>query len=91
MDFLILISDLLLFSGIFLFVMGALFFFVPLILVRWNEAGNRFIGETTPSSKRSTVNRILSADYAIFANHRVTGGIMWGLSSLFLIIYLLYV
>jgi hypothetical protein len=36
------------------------------------------------------LSRILSADYAIFANHRVTGGIMWGLSSLFLMIYAIY-
>lgn len=91
MDFLAFISDLLLFSGIFLFAMGALFFFVPLILVRWNEIGNRYIGEEQHAPRKSALSRLLSADYAIFANHRITGGIMWGLSSLFLIIYLLYV
>ncbi len=90
MDLLALFSDLLLFSAIFLFVMGAVFFFVPLILVRWNEIGNRFITESPPSAERSILSRIFSPDYAIFANHRVTGGVMWGLSSLFFLIYHLY-
>jgi len=91
MDFIVIISDLLLFSGIFLFGMGALFFFVPLLLVRWNEFGNRTLTDAPPNADRSLLSRILSADYAIFANHRITGGIMWGLSSLFLIIYVIYV
>ncbi len=91
MDFLALLSDLLLFIGIFLFGMGALFFFVPLLLVRWNEFGNRTFSDSPVNADRSLLSRILSADYAIFANHRVTGGVMWGLSSLFLIIYVIYV
>jgi len=90
MDFVALLSDLLLVSGIFLFGMGALFYFVPLLLVRWNEFGNRSLSDMPSKSDRSLLSRILSADYAIFANHRVTGGVMWGISSLFLIIYVIY-
>lgn len=90
MNLLPFLTDLLLFSGLFLFATGIFFFFVPLLLVKWNAVGNTWIGDRQSVVKRSSLRRLLSADYAIFVNHRVTGGAMWGLSSLFLIIYLLY-
>ena len=84
------LRDLLLFSGLFLFLAGSFFYFVPLLLIKWNEIGNLWIGAEKSARHHATFRRVLSADYAVFANHRVTGGIMWGLSSLFLIIYVLY-
>jgi hypothetical protein len=86
-----LIFNILLFSGLILFIAGVVLFFVPQIIVKWNAVGNIWIGDPE-SAKRHAVpgQRLFSADYTIFANHRITGGVMWGLSSLFLIIYVLY-
>ncbi len=90
MDMLPFLFDLLLFIGLFLFVTGTFFFFVPTLLVKWNAVGNTWIGDKDSAEKHATRRRFFSADYAIFSNHRTIGGIMWGLSSLFLIIYLFY-
>jgi hypothetical protein len=90
MEILDIFSDILLASGLFLFVMGTFFFFVPLLLVKWNAIGNTLIGDQQEKTRKSPLGRIFTADYAIFKNHRITGGVMWGISSLFLIIYVLY-
>lgn len=90
MDILPLLLDLLLFSGLFLFIAGSFFFFVPILLIKFNAVGNTWIGDTDSAQKHALRRRFFAADYTIFANHRTTGGVMWGLSSLFLIVYLLY-
>jgi len=90
MELLAFLQDLLLFSGLILFAMGTFFFFIPTLLVKWNAVGNTWIGDRDSAHRHALRRRILSADYAIFYNHKTTGGVMWGLSSLFLIIYVLY-
>ena len=91
MDPLTLIFRILLFSGLVLFAAGLVLFFVPQILVKWNAVGNIWIGDPESAKKYGTATkRLFSADYAIFSNHRMIGGIMWGISSVFLIVYILY-
>jgi hypothetical protein len=90
MDLLPILTDLLLFSGLFLFVAGIFFYFVPALVVKWNAVGNIWIGDADSADRQANKRRFFSADYAIFSNHRTTGGIMWGMSSLFLIVYVLY-
>jgi len=86
-----LIFNVLLFSGLILFIAGVFLFFVPQIIVKWNAVGNIWIGDQESAKRHAAPGqRLFSADYTIFANHRITGGVMWGLSSLFLIIYVLY-
>jgi len=90
MDIIPILQKLLLFSGLFLFASGTFFYFVPALLIKWNSVGNTWIGDQASAKKHALKRRIFSADYAIFFNHRTTGGLMWGISSLFLIIYVLY-
>jgi len=94
MDFdqnlLALLKDVLLISALILFIAGSFFFFVPALLVKWNTVGNTWLGPGDDAHRSGVWRRIISADYAIFRNHRITGGVMWGLSSFFLIIYTLY-
>ena len=91
MDTLTLIFNLLLIIGLFLFVVGTFLYFVPILLVKWNAVGNTWIGGADAARRYAQFSRrLFSADYAIFANHKVVGGLMWGISSLFLIIYVLY-
>ncbi len=82
--------DILLLSGLILFIMGIFFFFFSSLMVKWNAFGNKWLGSENYESKHLFLKRILLANYILFANHRITGGIMWGLSSLFLIIYTFY-
>ena len=90
MDLIPFLRDLLLFSGVILFAFGTFFFFVPALLIRLNSLGNTWIGGKDSAERHGRKRRLFSADYAIFRSHRTTGGVMWGLSSLFLIIYQLY-
>ncbi len=91
MELLDLLFSILLIFGVFLFLVGTFFFFVPALLVKWNALGNIWIGNPESAERYARLfRRLFSADYAIFANHRITGGIIWGLSSVFLIVYLLY-
>ena len=91
MDAVGLIFNILLFSGVILFIAGLILFFVPEILVKWNAVGNIWLGDQESAKRHANPNTTLfSADYTIFANRRVIGGMMWGLSSLFLLIYTLY-
>lgn len=90
MNFLTVITDLLLIAGLVLFVVGTLIFFIPSLLIRLNAIGNTWLGGVKFGEKTGVDKHILSADYAIFANHRITGGVMWGLSSLFMVIYIIY-
>lgn len=87
MDLLIVLRDLLLVAGIILFIVGTLIFFIPDLIVKWNSIGNIWLGDQESAEKFAATKKLFSADYAIFSNHRLTGGIMWGLSSLFMIIY----
>ncbi len=85
------LSDILFAAGVILFIVGTFFFFVPGLLVKWNSVGNTWLGDRESAEKFAVfTKRLFTADYAIFANHRVTGGVMWGLSSIFLLIYVFY-
>lgn len=86
-----LLSDILLIAGITLFAIGFLFFFVPAWIIRWNSLGNTWLGKPQSDEDASVNRRLFWLNYAIFRNHRITGGVIWGLSSLFLWIYILYV
>ena len=91
MELLDLLFKLLLIIGVFLFLVGALLFFVPTLLVKWNALGNIWIGNPESAERYTDLfKRLFSADYTIFANHRVTGGIIWILSFVFLVVYLIY-
>ncbi|MFH0766428.1 MAG: hypothetical protein V2A61_08435 [Calditrichota bacterium] len=90
MDILTLLYDSLLIIGLILLAVGTFFFFVPGWLVRWNSIGNTWIGSPVENREVGWTRRLIAADYAIFSNHRITGGVMWGLSSLFLAIYIFY-
>ncbi|MFN3821970.1 MAG: hypothetical protein ACK4OO_06510 [bacterium] len=67
-------------------MLGVLLFFIPGIFIRWNAWGNLWLGTKWPTPLR----RFLMFDYPIFYHHRVIGGILWGFSALFLLIYALY-
>jgi hypothetical protein len=91
MDPLALFYKILLISGLILFGAGTFLFFVPSLLVKWNALGNTWLGDQESAKKYAAFSRrLFSADYAIFANHRIIGGLMWGVSSLCLIIYIVY-
>ena len=84
------LANILLMAGLVLFVLGFFFFFVPGWMIKWNSIGNIQLRKT--EDELPSVNRRLFwANYAMFRNHRITGGVMWGLSSLFLWVYILYV
>lgn len=91
MDQFIFFSDLLLIIGVILFFVGTFLFFVPGLLVKWNSIGNTWLGRRQETVKHANLAKLFfTANYAIFANHRLTGGVMWGLSSIFLLIYIYY-
>ena len=85
MSFLTVLTDLLLIAGLILFVVGTLIFFMPNLLIKWNAIGNTWLSRNKSGKNADGARRIFSADYVIFANHRIAGGVMWGLSSLFLV------
>jgi len=90
MNLLTILTELLLILSIFLFAVGNLIFFLPSLLIKWNAIGNTWLSSKNSDSETDGDRRLFSADYVIFANHRLTGGVMWGLSSLFLFIYIIY-
>jgi len=90
MNFLTVLTDLLLVASLILFIVGTLIFFIPSLLIKWNAIGNTWLSGERFGKQHEGAKRLFLADYAIFANHRITGGVMWGLSSLFLFIYIIY-
>lgn len=91
MNFIGVVSEFLLFSGLVLLVVGTFLYFVPGLLVKWNAVGNTWIGRDTSARRHARqTRRLISPDYFIFANHKVAGGLMWGISALFLAVYILY-
>ncbi len=90
MNFLTVLTDLLLITGLILFIAGTLIFFIPSLLIKLNAIGNTWLSGEKFGKKTKGDKHVFSADYAMFANHRITGGIMWGLSSLFMVIYIIY-
>ena len=83
--------NLLLILGLILLLAGIFFYFVPGLLVKWNAFGNMWIGAEDSTKKYASLGRrLFSADYAIFANHKVVGWIMWSVSVLLLALYAYY-
>ncbi|MCF7811250.1 hypothetical protein K9N50_09725 [bacterium] len=79
---------LLLIIGIFLFLIGTFFFFRPKALVRWNALGNIWIGESHGVIRKNNFeNAFLALNYILFTKHRTTGGVLWALSFIFLLVY----
>ncbi|NQU05576.1 MAG: hypothetical protein HQ568_05745 [Calditrichaeota bacterium] len=79
---------LLLIIGIFLFLVGTFFFFRPKALIKWNAIGNIWIGESEGTIKKHSIENIfLALNYMLFTKHRTTGGVLWALSVIFLVIY----
>lgn len=77
--------------GLFLSVIGFLFFFVPALLIKWNAVGNTWIGSTRkPIHRLRLVKGLFSVNYALFSRPRITGVIFAVLGIILIGIYLIY-
>jgi len=82
---------LLLLTGLFLFLIGIIFFFAPGLLVKWNALGNIWIGAAEKAAEHTNAaRRFLAINYAIFTRHRVTGLVLCGFSIVLIAIYVVY-
>ena len=78
-------------AGLFIFLVGAILFFRPGLLVRWNALGNTWFGATERIKKHSGFTRwVFSVNYTVFTKHRVTGSLLMGLSLFFIVVYVIY-
>lgn len=85
-DIVIFWEDILLICGVTLFILGTVMFFFPTIFIHWNAWGNFWVGSRLPKP----LKRLMIFDYPLFTHHKIVGGVLWGFSSLFLLIYTFY-
>jgi hypothetical protein len=77
--------------GLFLSLVGFLFFFVPTLLIKWNAVGNTWIGASRkPVHGLRLVRGLFSVNYALFSRPRVTGVILVALGLVLIGIYIFY-
>jgi len=77
--------------GMFLCLVGILFFFVPGLLIKWNALGNTLLGSTDkPVLNSRFIRSFFAVNYVLFTRHRLTGGVLWVLGLIPIALYFIY-